>query len=104
MAKCIMCEHRPANGDGGLCVQCGGKVSSLRKTTTTNVPRHFLSYRGNVVGLYPIGGGILRARLLNRSAGKLPKRKTVRLDGWCEGFSRETIKRFKACVLKLANA
>ena len=66
--------------------------------------RHFLTYHGNVVGLYPNGGKTLKPRLLGRSAEHLPKGKTIDLNVYCQGYSREVIKRFKACVLQLAQA
>ena len=101
MTKCVICEQRPANGNG-QCVQCAGKIAKMSKRTAQ--PRHFLTYRGNVVGLYPNGGGTLKPRLLGRSAEHLPKGKTIDLNVYCSGYSRETIKRFKACVLQLAQA
>jgi len=103
MTKCVICEQRPANG-GGFCAQCGNRIDAERKAKAKNEPRYFLTYRGEVVGLFPNGGKVLRARLLRRSAEKLPRGKTVNLDHYCEGYSREVIKRFKACVLQLAHA
>ena len=101
MTKCVICEQRPANGNG-QCVQCSNHIAKLGKRAPQ--PRHFLTYRGDVVGLYPNGGGTLKPRLLQRSAEHLPKGKTLDLNHYCEGYSRETIKRFKACVLQLAHA
>ena len=103
MTKCVICEKRPANG-GGFCAPCGNRIESGRKAKAKNEPRYFLTYRGNVVGLFPNGERKLRARLLSRSVERLPKGKTVNLDHYCEGYSREVIKRFKACVLQLAHA
>ncbi len=100
--KCQICEKRPARTDKGMCVQCAGKIASASKRRVE--PRHFLVYRGNVVGLYPSDGKRLKPQLLRRSAEHMPKRKTINLDTYCEGYSRETIKRFKSCVLQLANA
>jgi len=101
MTKCVICEQRPANGNGlGRCAQCHTKILAMSKRTVQ--PRHFLTYRDNVVGLYPDGGGTLKPRLLGRSAEHLPKGKTIDLNVYCPGYSRDIIKRFKACVLKLA--
>ena len=99
--KCVICERRPAKGNGH-CVQCAGKIAKMRRRKVE--PRHFLTYRGHVVGLYPNGDKTLKPRLLTRSAEHLPKGKTLDLNRYCEGFSREVIKRFKACVLQLAHA
>jgi len=99
---CIICEHRPANGDG-FCHNCNSKLESQRKRKNGNQPKHFLTYRGHVVGLFPNGEGMLKARLLNRNPDTLPKGKTLDLNRYCEGFSRAQVKDFKACVLRLAN-
>ncbi len=101
MTKCVICEKRPANGNG-RCVQCAGKIAKMSKRKEQ--PRHFLTYRGHVVGLYPNGGKQLIPRLLGRSAEYLPKGKTIDLNHYCVEYSREVIKRFKACVLQLAHA
>ena len=102
MTKCAICDMRPAKKSTGRCVQCNNKIIAMSKRTAQ--PRHFLTYRGNVVGLYPNGGKQLAPRLLERSAEHLPKGKTVDLNVYCVGYSREIIKRFKACVLQLAQA
>ncbi len=101
MMKCVICEKRPVKVNG-QCVQCSGKIASMSKRKEQ--PRHFLTYRGHVVGLYPNGGKQLIPRLLRCSAERLPKGKTVDLNHYCTGYSREVIKRFKACVLQLAHA
>ena len=102
MVKCLICEQRPANGHEGRCVQCHSKIVAM--STRTVQPRHFLTYRGDVVGLYANGDKTLKPRLLGRSAKHLPKTKTIDLNRYCDGYSREVIKRFKACVLQLAQA
>ena len=67
-------------------------------------PVKFLTYRGNVVGLFSNGDGTLKSRLMNSNPERLPKDKTLDLNKYCPGFDRSQIKRFKACVLKLAYA
>lgn len=99
--KCVICEYRPATTKG-YCVQCAGKVAKMSQRKAE--PQYFLTYRGNVVGLYPNGGHMLISRLLARNAKYLPKGKTIDLNHYCQGYTREVIKRFKACVLQLANA
>ena len=88
MTKCVICDKRPAN-NGGYCAPCGNYIESMRKARANNQPRHFLTYRGHVVGLYPVGEGRLKPRLLKRSAEHLPKRKTLDLNVYCDGFTRE---------------
>ncbi len=101
MTKCVICEKRPAKVKG-QCVQCSSQIAQMSKLKEQ--PRHFLTYRGHVIGLYPNGGKQLKPRLLGRRAEHLPKGKTIDLNRYCQGYSREVIKRFKACVLQLAHA
>jgi hypothetical protein len=105
MAKCIICNQRPANGNlEGFCGPCFNKVQAERRARRKEKPFRYVTYRGDVVGMFPVGGGVLRARLLGVSPDRLPKSITLDLNTYLEGFEREQIKRLKACVLQLAHA
>jgi len=101
---CVICDRRPATNGNGFCHNCDSKLESQRKRKNGNKVKHFLTYRGHVVGLFHSSTGMLKPRLLNRNPDKLPRRKTLDLNRYCEGFSRAQIKDFKACVLSLANS
>jgi len=103
MTKCIICEQRPSR-KGGYCANCASKIEAANRRRNDNKPAYFLTYQGHVVGLFRNGKETLIAKLLMRSAEHLPKRNTIDLNHYCEGYSREQIKRFKACVLHLAHA
>lgn len=102
--KCVLCERRPAKTDDGYCTNCDQGLDAETRRRENNNPVKFLTYRGHVVGLYHNGGGSLIPRLLKRSPDNLPKKKTLNLNRYIEGFARAEIKRFKACVLQLAHA
>lgn len=104
--KCIICERRPAReGLKGRCAVCNDRILKDIRSRKRPEPVKYLVYRGNVVGLFHKNGGdTLRAELLKRSEKYLPKSRTINLDRYCEGFTREQIKKFKSCVLSLANA
>lgn len=104
METCVICDRRPARTVKGHCHLCSDKISRSERRSTPVQPFRFLTYRGAVVGLFPNGGDKLKPRLLRRAASGLPKGRTVNLNKWCDGFDRPIIKRFKACVLQLANA
>ncbi len=103
MYRCLICEQRPAHKATGFCHNCESKLESQRRQSKPVEPKHYLTYRGIVVGLYPDGKGKLKARLLRRDAQHLPKYKTLDLNTYLDGFSREQVKKFKACVLSLAH-
>lgn len=103
MTKCNVCEARPVRVKG-LCHNCAGKIEAEKKRKKAEKPTSFLTYRGHVVGLYRNGGSTLMPKLLNRNPIYLPKSKTLDLNTYLEGFTREKVKSFKSCILKLASA
>lgn len=103
MTKCNVCEARPVRV-GGLCHNCAHKIEAEKRHNKAEQPVSFFTYRGHVVGLYRNGGSTLVPKLMNRNPDNLPKSKTLDLNTYLEGFTRERVKSFKACVLKLAGA
>lgn len=101
--KCIICGRRPAR-DSGYCTNCASQIEAEKRRKQADKPAKFLTYHGYVVGLFKNGRGTLEAKLLRRSPEGLPKRDTLDLNRYCEGFTRDKIKAFKRCVLQLANA
>lgn len=106
MAKCIICDRRPAVNGRGWCANCTAKIEAdQRHRRQKEEATMYLHYRGHVVGLFPNGNGTLVARLLvDKSLDRLPKKRTLNLDRYCQGYTREQVKRFKATVLRLARA
>ena len=104
MTKCVICECRPSHNGDGYCHDCTSRMDAQKQRAKTRQPQKYLTYRGIVVGLVTNGKGKLSPRLLKRSPDYLPKRATIDLNTYIEGFSRAEIKRFKACVLTLAHA
>jgi len=102
MAKCLICEKHSAS-DNGFCHNCGDKLKSQRVQKQAKQAYRFLTYRGDVVGLYQNGGGKFVAILLKRDPAGLPKGKTLDLNEYLPGFTREQVKKFKTTVLKLAS-
>lgn len=103
MAKrkvCSICFNAPATIHG-RCHECYVRLKTLRSDNQHEEPVKYLTYRGYVVGLYPVNGGKLKARPETRNADHLPKAKTINLNVWCEGYTKEMIKSFKGCVLSL---
>lgn len=103
MAKCLICEKRAANGDGIYCHNCLTKLEAEKKRRRKLVVVKYLIYCGNVVALRPNGKGKLSGELVGRDPENLPKGKVLNLDNYCEGYSRQQIKRLKAGVLSVAS-
>ena len=106
VAKCIICGQRPRRVES-RCKVCSDQIAAEQRRKKPRVPQHYLVYRGNVVGLFPNGNGRLVGELLRVDPRRLSKRNpevVLRLDGYCKGYTREQVKGFKTCVLKLAHA
>lgn len=100
---CVICDKRPA-AEQGKCANCNSKIDSIKRKAGSPQPFKFLTYKGIVVGLYLNGKDTLTPKLLNRSPKYLPKGKTLDLNRYCQGFTREKIKEFKKVCLQLANS
>lgn len=103
MTHCTICEHRPATSDG-FCHICADKIEAETRARKLQVPFRYLVYRDNVVGMFATKSGTYQGRLLKRSKNRLPKRITLDLNTYIQGFDRVQIKRMKRCVLSLVNA
>jgi len=114
--KCLICEYRPAS-QGGYCHNCQQKIASETARRQKARPEKFLHYRGHWVGLYRAGDDLLKPKYLGYAPfgqevkigkttkvvkPKYPMNRTLNLDKYLDGFTREQIKRMKRCVLKLS--
>jgi hypothetical protein len=104
MAKCLICERQPRQEGQLYCGNCASKLASERRRSQRPEPLKYATYRGHVVGFYPNGDGKLQPRLVMRDPSKLPQSKTINLDVYCPGFTREQVKKIKRAILALANA
>jgi hypothetical protein len=102
--KCVICDKRPARTDKGWCLQCAENIKAQNKRRQPDKPERYITYRGHVVGLFKNGGGTLQARLVHIKPERLPKTRTLDLNTYLDGFSRDQIKKMKRTVLALAGA
>lgn len=98
---CIICDHRPAQRGSGFCHNCQQKIKAGGIAANHEQPVKFATYQGHVVGFFRNGGGKLIPRLLQRNPDNLPKSKTIDLNTYVEGFSREQVKKLKAAIKEL---
>ena len=98
---CPICDHRPSAKGGRYCSNCQSKLDKERRRRQPEKPVKFATYHGNVVGFYR-QDGVLKPRLLRRKPEGLPKGKTLNLDHYIQGFTREQVKKLKSTILQLA--
>jgi hypothetical protein len=99
---CCICGPRPPKPGHRFCPNCEAKLEKEKRHREQGAPVKFITYQGHVVGFYRTGqDGKLTPRLLQRKAEGLPKSRTIDLNHYCEGFTREQIKKFKATIAQL---
>lgn len=100
---CAICNHRPMANGGLYCSNCQAKLDKEKRLRKTEKPVKFATYRGYVVGFYR-HNSVLVPRLLRWKPEGSPKGKTLDLNHYIEGFTREQVKRLKSAILQLASS
>ena len=72
-----------------------------KRRRVTEKPVKYATYRGHVVGFYRRDGGLV-PRLLRCKPEGLPRGKTLDLNHYIEGFTREQVKNLKSAILQVA--
>lgn len=99
---CAICNHRPRANGSRYCSNCQARMDKEKRLRSVEKPVKFATYRGYVVGFYR-RNDVLVPRLLRRKPEGLPKGKTLDLNRYIEGFTREQVKNLKSAILQLAN-
>lgn len=105
--KCFICDTRPATR-GIYCHNCyehiQAEIRHSHESHKAPNPERFITYQGKVISMVNLGGGMGKYQASNKPPEKLPKVKTIDLNVFCEGFTREEVKRLKRLVLSLTNS
>ena len=118
-ARLCLCCDRHLNGDTGwYCHNCLAKIAAEKQRRIKPKPVKYMHYHGQWMGIYDEGldvegEPILKPRYLgyfplpdpDAKPGRKPRfpmAKTLNLDSYLPGFTREQIKRLKATVLRLS--
>ena len=99
---CAICNHRPRAAGSAYCSNCQAKLDREKRLRRAEQAVKFATYQGHVVGFYRQQNGNLKPRLLQRKPEGLPKGKTLDLNHYIPGFTREEVKRLKSAILQLA--
>lgn len=100
---CPICGRRPKQKGGDYCHACAKAAAKPKEAAWWAKAVRFAVWQGCGVAFMPNGDGALAAKALPLSAIKrLPKERTLNLDGYLEGFDRKRIKKLKAAI-KAAN-
>lgn len=99
---CAICDRRPPAPGGRFCNNCQAKLDKEARRRKGEQPFKFATYQGHVVAFYE-QEGVYHPRLLKRKPEGLPKGKTLDLNHYIEGFTRDQVKKLKSAILQLVN-
>lgn len=100
--KCLICS-RKTKGDP-YCQQHQRQLDKVREEERRRKqPKavKYVCYRGHVIGFFKDGGNQLKPSYVGMSTSGIPKGKLINLNEYCEGYTRQQIKKLKATVLAL---
>jgi hypothetical protein len=89
-----------------MCKTCHDKIEAERrmKRLQRANPVKFIVYRETVLGLFQNEDGTFKPAKINRKIESLPKSRTINLNQYCDGYTRQQVKLFKKTALMLAAA
>ena len=99
--KCIICQERPVQKgeEAGYCKQCADQIAARSVRAPKVEVEKYLCYRGKVAAVVYTHSehGVRKFKVLQvfKSVDTLPKGKVINLDTYCQGFTRDQIKKFK---------
>jgi len=100
--KCHICDVRPASTEQGFCNNCQSQLEADRRRKRPRKPFRYVTYRGVTLALHNGNGDELKPEFITRDPEKLPKSKLINLDTYCQGYTREQVKKLKRLCLSFA--
>lgn len=92
--KCLICGVRPSNG-GSYCSQCTSAIEAEKRRNAKPRPFRYVTWKGDTLEFRANGKGTFIATPIKRDPDTLPKKLLINLNEYCEGFTREQVKKLK---------
>jgi hypothetical protein len=92
---------RPSNGQS-YCQYCTAQIEAEKRRKQKPQPFRYVTYQGTTIEFHSVGKGVFKAQYCGRNPDTLPQKLLINLDKWCEGFTREQVKKLKRQVLSFA--
>lgn len=93
--KCHICGLRPAKSENGFCHDCQNSINAERqqKRQAAGFDK-YIHYQGVTVALKAKNGTYVPS-FYSGNIKRIPRCRLINLDGYCAGYTREQIKKFK---------
>jgi len=92
---------RPSNGQS-YCKQCTSQIEADKRRKVKPRVFRYATWDGTTIEFVPVGKGVFKAQYCGRNPDTLPQSLLINLDKWCEGFTREQVKKLKRQILSFA--
>lgn len=106
-SKCVICDVKPSQTEKGYCHNCNAKIEAMKSNRKPEAHR-YITFKGVVIGCFPKGKPtkdtpqMYDAVKLHVDPDRLPKRKTINLNTYCEGYTRDQVKKFKRVIARMS--
>ena len=101
--KCHICDLRPAATERGFCTNCQNIIDAEKqRKRDKNKPLKYVTYRGVTVALFQDGGDRLKPQFVTLNPERIPRSRLINLDEYCDGFTRQQVKKLKRLCLSFA--
>jgi hypothetical protein len=101
--KCLICEVRPAS-EQGYCKHCISQIEAEKRRKIQPQPFRYVTYQGITFEFHNGNGHKLTPVLTTRNPETLPQKLLINLNQYCEGFTREQVKKLKRLCLSFAKS
>ena len=96
--KCLICGVRPSNGES-YCKHCTSQIEAERRRKQTPQPFRYVTYQGITFEFRAGKDGTFIPHYITHNPDTLPQKLLINLDKYCEGFTREQVKKLKRLCL-----
>jgi hypothetical protein len=99
--KCLICGVRPSNGQS-YCKQCSSQIEAEKRRKAKPKPFRYVTYQGTTFEFRAGKNGTFVPHYTTRNPETLPQNLLINLNKYCDGFTREQVKKLKRLCLGFA--
>jgi len=92
--KCFICGVRPSNG-GSYCKQCCTSIAAEKRRKAKPKVFKYVTWKGATMEFRAGKNGTFVPTPIKRDPDSLPQGLTINLNGYCKGYTRQQVKKFK---------
>jgi len=99
--KCLICGVRPSNGQS-YCKHCAAQIEADKRRKQKPKTFRYVTYQGVTFEFRNGKNGTFIPHYTSHNPDTLPQKLLINLNEYCEGFTREQVKKLKRLCLSFA--